>query len=77
MLKRSQECFQKPSRAARNHRKWVSKIMILLLDLAGFKDTAPRRPSASLSVAKVTWDGFLYVTMQFCALSKLELCQAP
>ena len=25
---------------------------------------------------KVTWDGFLYVTMQFCALSKLELCQA-
>lgn len=50
------------TRLVKNHRKWVAKIMILLLDLAGFKDT-------------VTWDGFLYVTMQFCALSKLELCQ--
>ncbi|CAE7170573.1 FBXO10 [Symbiodinium pilosum] len=46
----------------KNHRKWVAKILILLLDLAGYKDT-------------VTWDGFLYVSMQFCALSKLELCQ--
>ncbi|CAJ1361492.1 unnamed protein product [Effrenium voratum] len=50
------------TRLVKNHRKWVAKIMILLLDLAGFRDT-------------VTWDGFLYVTMQFCALSKLELCQ--
>mmetsp|Transcript_53940 Transcript_53940/g.101133 ORF Transcript_53940/g.101133 Transcript_53940/m.101133 type:complete len:474 (-) Transcript_53940:183-1604(-) len=50
------------TRLVRNHRQWVAKIMILLLDLAGYKDT-------------VTWDGFLYVTMQFCALSKLELCQ--
>eukprot|EP00435_Cladocopium_sp_Y103_P032292 s1431_g8.t1 len=50
------------TRLVKNHRKWVAKIMILLLDLAGFKET-------------VTWDGFLYVTMQFCALSKLELCQ--
>jgi len=49
-------------RLVRNHREWVAKIMILLLDLAGFRDT-------------VTWDGFLYVTMQFCALSKLELAQ--
>ncbi|CAE7868736.1 FBXO10 [Symbiodinium necroappetens] len=50
------------TRLVKNHRQWVAKIMILLLDLAGYKDT-------------VTWDGFLYVTMQFCALSKLELCQ--
>ncbi|CAK9071295.1 unnamed protein product [Durusdinium trenchii] len=50
------------TRLVKNHRKWVAKILILLLDLAGFKDT-------------VTWDGFLYVTMQFCSLSKLELCQ--
>eukprot|EP00931_Biecheleriopsis_adriatica_P104671 TRINITY_DN79313_c0_g1_i1.p1 TRINITY_DN79313_c0_g1~~TRINITY_DN79313_c0_g1_i1.p1 ORF type:complete len:482 (+),score=112.67 TRINITY_DN79313_c0_g1_i1:116-1561(+) len=50
------------TRLVKNHREWVAKIMILLLDLAGFRD-------------KVTWDGFLYVCMQFCALSKLELAQ--
>ena len=50
------------TRLVKNHRKWVAKILILLLDLAGYKDT-------------VTWDGFLYVTMQFCSMSKLELCQ--
>ena len=50
------------TRLVKNHRKWVAKILVLLLDLAGYKDT-------------VTWDGFIYVTMQFCSLSKLELCQ--
>jgi len=50
------------TKLVRNEREWVSKIMVLLLDLAGFRDT-------------VTWDGFLFVTMQFCAMSKLELCQ--
>lgn len=50
------------TRLVRNHRKWVAKILVLLLDLAGYKDT-------------VTWDGFIYVTLQFCSLSKLELCQ--
>ena len=28
------------TRLVKNHRKWVAKIMILLLDLAGFKDPA-------------------------------------
>eukprot|EP00438_Fugacium_kawagutii_P030425 Skav216210 [mRNA] locus=scaffold238:169109:196968:- [translate_table: standard] len=50
------------TRLVKNHRKWVAKILLLLLDLAGYQDT-------------VTWDGFIYVTMQFCSLSKLELCQ--
>lgn len=50
------------TKLVRNQREWVSKIMVLLLDLAGFRET-------------VTWDGFLFVTMQFCAMSKLELCQ--
>jgi len=50
------------TRLVKNHRKWVAKILILLLDSAGYKDT-------------VTWDGFIYVTMQFCSMSKLELCQ--
>lgn len=38
------------TRLVKNHRKWVAKILILLLDLAGYKDT-------------VTWDGFIYLTM--------------
>jgi len=50
------------TRLVRDQREWVYKIVILLLDLAGFRDT-------------ITWDGFLYVFIQFCALSKLELCQ--
>lgn len=49
-------------RLVRVKRQWVSKILLLLLDLAGFQDT-------------VTWDGFLYVFLQFCTMSKLELCQ--
>mmetsp|Transcript_114447 Transcript_114447/g.356424 ORF Transcript_114447/g.356424 Transcript_114447/m.356424 type:complete len:227 (-) Transcript_114447:30-710(-) len=49
-------------RLVRTKRQWVAKILILLLDLAGFRDT-------------VTWDGFLFVFLQFCTMSKLELCQ--
>lgn len=44
------------------HRNWVAKLLFLLLDLAGFKFT-------------VSWDGFLFVCMQFCRFSKMELCQ--
>jgi len=47
------------TKLVRNEREWVSKIMVLLLDLAGFRDT-------------VTWDGFLFVTMQFCASPSLN-----
>jgi hypothetical protein len=49
-------------RLIRTKRKWVEKIMRLLLDLAGFSDV-------------VTWDGYLYTLLQFCTLSKIELCQ--
>jgi len=49
-------------RVVKSHREWVAKILVLLLDLAGFRDT-------------VTWDGFLFVIIQFCQLSKLEVCQ--
>ena len=39
------------TRLVRNHRKWVAKILVLLLDLAGYKDT-------------VTWDG---LSMSHCS----------
>lgn len=43
-------------------REWVEKIMTLLLDLAGFNEA-------------VSWDGYIFVFLQFCTLSKVELCQ--
>lgn len=46
----------------RNDREWVVKILYNLLELGGFNDI-------------VTWDGFLWVLLQFCTLSKLELAQ--
>jgi len=49
-------------RLIRVKRQWVAKILLLLLDLAGFQDT-------------VSWDGFLYVFLLFCTMSKLELSQ--
>lgn len=49
-------------RLVKSHRDWVAKILVLLLDLAGYRDA-------------VTWDGFLFVIIQFCQLSKLEVCQ--
>lgn len=50
------------TRLVRHKRRWIEKIILLLLELAGFQAT-------------VTWDGFLFVFLQFCTLSKLELCQ--
>jgi len=49
-------------RLVKTHQDWVAKILVLLLDLAGFRDA-------------VSWDGFLFVIIQFCQLSKLEVCQ--
>eukprot|EP00933_Yihiella_yeosuensis_P055679 TRINITY_DN54544_c0_g1_i1.p1 TRINITY_DN54544_c0_g1~~TRINITY_DN54544_c0_g1_i1.p1 ORF type:complete len:459 (+),score=87.20 TRINITY_DN54544_c0_g1_i1:84-1460(+) len=49
-------------RMVKSERIWVAKILILLLDIAGFRDI-------------ISWNGFLYVFLQFCSLSKLELCQ--
>lgn len=51
------------TRLVQNDRQYVSKILLLLLDVAGFRE-------------KITWDGFLFVFIQFCRLSKVELCQA-
>lgn len=46
----------------RNGRQWVFKILKYLLDLAGCRQT-------------VTWNQFAYCLLQFCSLSKVELCQ--
>lgn len=46
----------------RNERKWVPKIMKGLVELGGYINIVP-------------WDGFLYILLQFCTLSKIELCQ--
>jgi len=46
----------------RNDRDWVGKIMTNLVELGGYMNI-------------VVWDGFLYIMLQFCTLSKMELCQ--
>jgi hypothetical protein len=43
-------------------REWTSDILKYLLELAGFNHT-------------INWDGFLYVFLQYCTLSKVECCQ--
>lgn len=50
------------SRLVKRERRWVTKILYLMLDLAGFP-------------GQISWDGFLFVFIQFCRLSKLELSQ--
>lgn len=46
----------------RNDREQVEKIMTVLMELGGYSNI-------------VTWDGFLWILLQFCTLSKIELCQ--
>lgn len=46
----------------KTHRRWVARILALLWDLAGFREL-------------VSWDGFLFVLLNFCRMSKVELCQ--
>lgn len=43
-------------------RQYVTKILRCLLDLAGYREN-------------VSWNGFLFVFLQFCTLSKMEMCQ--
>lgn len=43
-------------------RQWVSKIIKYLFKFAGYHET-------------VSWDGFLFVLLQFCTVSKVEMCQ--
>jgi len=46
----------------RNDREHVEKILFGLVELGGYMNICP-------------WDGFLYIMLQFCTLSKIELCQ--
>jgi hypothetical protein len=46
----------------RNDREWVVKLMYNMIELGGYINIVP-------------WDGFLYIMLQFCTLSKIELCQ--
>lgn len=46
----------------RNDREWVGKLMQSLVELGGYVNIVP-------------WDGFLWIMLQFCTLSKIELCQ--
>lgn len=46
----------------RNDAEWIVKILFNLMELGGFLNIVP-------------WDGFLWVLLQFCTLSKIELSQ--
>jgi len=45
-------------------RRWVEELLNCLLMLGGCEEET------------VSWDEFLYILLQFCSLSKVELCQA-
>lgn len=45
-------------------RRWVENLLQALLNLGGCTEE------------EVSWDSFLYILLQFCSLSKVELCQA-
>jgi len=45
-----------------NDRQWIIKILSNLMELGGYVNIIP-------------WDGFLWILLQFCTLSKIELCQ--
>jgi len=49
-------------RLVKTKREWTRKILMALLEIAGF-------------VGFLSWDGFLYALLQFCTLSKMELAQ--
>eukprot|EP00927_Polykrikos_kofoidii_P001947 TRINITY_DN10754_c0_g3_i1.p1 TRINITY_DN10754_c0_g3~~TRINITY_DN10754_c0_g3_i1.p1 ORF type:complete len:444 (-),score=68.13 TRINITY_DN10754_c0_g3_i1:52-1383(-) len=42
--------------------KWVAKILSALIELGGFKEI-------------VSWNGFVYILLKFCTLSRLEIAQ--
>jgi hypothetical protein len=46
----------------RNDRDYIVKILYNLVELGGYKNVVP-------------WDGFLWIMLRFCTLSKLEACQ--
>lgn len=58
----SEVCVSSLLLLVRAHREWIVKILYTLVELGGY-------------VNIVTWDGFIWVMLQFCTLSKMELCQ--
>mmetsp|Transcript_28192 Transcript_28192/g.77820 ORF Transcript_28192/g.77820 Transcript_28192/m.77820 type:complete len:435 (+) Transcript_28192:110-1414(+) len=50
------------ARLVRHRREWVEDILAGLLELGGYKDV-------------VSWNGFVYVLVKFCSLSRLEIAQ--
>jgi len=50
-------------RLIRYKRDWVSKILMTVMELGGFREI-------------VNWNGFLFVLLKLCTLSKIELAQA-
>eukprot|EP00929_Paragymnodinium_shiwhaense_P042095 TRINITY_DN21848_c0_g1_i1.p1 TRINITY_DN21848_c0_g1~~TRINITY_DN21848_c0_g1_i1.p1 ORF type:complete len:462 (+),score=110.39 TRINITY_DN21848_c0_g1_i1:160-1545(+) len=59
----AEECStQSVIRLVRYKREYVSKILAVLLELGGYKEI-------------IDWNGFLYVMLKLCTLSKLELGQ--
>lgn len=55
-------CVTSLQMLVRDDREWIPKILTQLIELGGYMTIC-------------TWEGFLYVMLQFCTLSKLELCQ--
>lgn len=55
-------CTKSVATLVRIHRPWVKHILENLFALGGF-------------IHKISWDGFVYVLIAFCTLSKVELCQ--
>mmetsp|Transcript_66637 Transcript_66637/g.171530 ORF Transcript_66637/g.171530 Transcript_66637/m.171530 type:complete len:504 (+) Transcript_66637:97-1608(+) len=53
---------QSMTRVVQLQRRWTTKLLKYLLELAGYS-------------THITWDGFLYIFLQYAMLSKVELCQ--
>jgi len=50
------------SKLVTHKREWVENLLVDLVAIGGFGET-------------LTWDGFLYILIRYCTLSKIELCQ--
>lgn len=55
-------CVTSVHKLIRSKREWVAKLLTALLELGGFSEVVP-------------WQGFLFVLLRFCSLSRLELAQ--
>lgn len=55
-------CVSSCQMLVQHEREWCEKILQNLMELGGYVHIVP-------------WDGFLWVLLQFCTLSRVELCQ--